>query len=423
MRRFLAALFVLLGLALLSAQSASAHATVAGSNPVDGSRLTTAPKTVEIDFDQAVSIGTNVGYLHVIDQSGKRVDTGSTEHPGGDASKIEVALSSGLGDGTYTASFRIISADSHPVAGAIRFVVGNGALATTFVAPVRGGRRDRYRVRRRALAGVRGIRGAGRRLVDVHDLAGRTRRPHRARAGARRLAAVGRGRAGRTAGAGPVRGRHRTRTRRQPEPDRLDAAHRLRAGPLTAAAGAGRAGFRAGDPAAPTRAVPRPARTDRRAARARRGGDLRGQRACCVRTPAVARDGQRHVAHHGDGRVGRRPSRPGRGGVPTCRAGRVGLRDAELLAHRLHLRRHAGGDRDVSGLPRRRQLAGAGRHRLRPAGAAQDRAVHDPARTGQRGPPVGAATVRAGGVRHDRRTRSRKSLRPTRCGGPSSSSW
>jgi copper transport protein len=39
-------------------------------------------------------------------------------------------LKSGLGDGTYTASFRIVSADSHPVAGAIRFVVGNGALSS-----------------------------------------------------------------------------------------------------------------------------------------------------------------------------------------------------------------------------------------------------------------------------------------------------
>ena len=128
-------LTALIGLGLLGATSVSAHATVAGSTPVDGSRLTAAPKSVEIDFDQAVSIGTNVGYLHVIDQSGKRVDTGTTEHPGGDASKIDVNLADGLGDGTYTASFRIISADSHPVAGAIRFVVGNGALTSTFATP------------------------------------------------------------------------------------------------------------------------------------------------------------------------------------------------------------------------------------------------------------------------------------------------
>src|SRR5262249_39048719 len=50
-------------------------------------------------------------------------------HPNGDGSKIEVAVKSGLSDGTYTGSFRVISADGHPVAGAIRFVVGNGELA------------------------------------------------------------------------------------------------------------------------------------------------------------------------------------------------------------------------------------------------------------------------------------------------------
>ncbi len=139
MRRRLATLVLLLGvltgLGLLGAASASAHATVAGSTPADGARLTAAPKAVEIDFDQAVSIGANVGYLHVVNQAGKRVDTGDTVHPGGDASKIAVSLESGLGDSTYTASFRVISADSHPVAGAIRFIVGNGTLSENFVEP------------------------------------------------------------------------------------------------------------------------------------------------------------------------------------------------------------------------------------------------------------------------------------------------
>jgi copper transport protein len=137
-RRSLLTLAILLGLGVLGvlgAASASAHATVAGSTPVDGSRLTAAPKSVEIDFDQAVSIGTNVGYLRVVDQSGKRVDTGTTQHPDGDASKIAVNLASALGDATFTASFRVVSSDSHPIAGAIRFVVGNGALSPAYATP------------------------------------------------------------------------------------------------------------------------------------------------------------------------------------------------------------------------------------------------------------------------------------------------
>src|SRR5262249_45071003 len=71
-------------------------------------------------------------YLHVTDQTGKRVDAGPAYHPNGDGTKVADNLTRGLGDGSYTESFRIISADSHPVAGTIAFVVGNGAL-------VRGG--------------------------------------------------------------------------------------------------------------------------------------------------------------------------------------------------------------------------------------------------------------------------------------------
>ena len=86
MRRRILTILILLasliGLGVLGASSASAHATVAGSNPVDGSRLATAPSSVEIDFDQPVSIGSDVGYLRVVDPSGRRVDSG-TDHPSG----------------------------------------------------------------------------------------------------------------------------------------------------------------------------------------------------------------------------------------------------------------------------------------------------------------------------------------------------
>ena len=123
----LAALF---GTGLALAGAASAHATVVSSDPADGARLKAAPHQVTITFDESVTLG-NLGYLHVTDAAGRRVDTGPAAHPGGDGTKIAVALRSGLGDGTYTESFRIISADSHPVAGVVRFVVGNGVLSVT----------------------------------------------------------------------------------------------------------------------------------------------------------------------------------------------------------------------------------------------------------------------------------------------------
>ena len=117
---------------LAFAGSASAHATLVATDPVDGSRLQSPPAAVTLTFDEPVSIG-SLGYLHVTDQTGRRVDAGRATHPNGDATKVTDQLKSGLGDGTYTASFRIVSADSHPVAGAIRFVVGNGVLSASNV--------------------------------------------------------------------------------------------------------------------------------------------------------------------------------------------------------------------------------------------------------------------------------------------------
>ncbi|SHH30773.1 copper transport protein [Jatrophihabitans endophyticus] len=123
----LVALAGFLGLGLVLAAPAAAHATVASADPADGSRLQRAPSSVTITFDEGVTLG-RVGYLHVTDQTGARVDTGAASQPGGDQTRIRDMLRSGLGDGTYTASFRVVSADSHPVAGTIRFVVGDGAL-------------------------------------------------------------------------------------------------------------------------------------------------------------------------------------------------------------------------------------------------------------------------------------------------------
>jgi copper transport protein len=132
MRRRLVALGLLLGglfgAGLALAGSASAHASVVTSDPVDRSRLKSAPAVITITFDEPVGLG-SIGYLHVTDQNGRRVDAGGAYHPNGDGTKIADNLRSGLGDGTYIESFRVISADSHPVAGTIRFVVGNGALS------------------------------------------------------------------------------------------------------------------------------------------------------------------------------------------------------------------------------------------------------------------------------------------------------
>jgi copper transport protein len=131
LRRFGAGLLGLAAVAiamLLLAAPASAHAVVVASNPPDGARLAHSPASVRIRFDEPV--GLDLGYLRVVDASGQRVDSGQASHPNSDGAAIQVALRSGLGDGSYLASYRVTSADSHPVTGSIRYVVGNGPLVT-----------------------------------------------------------------------------------------------------------------------------------------------------------------------------------------------------------------------------------------------------------------------------------------------------
>lgn len=125
----LAGFFGILGmLLLLLAPQASAHALVVGSDPADGARLPKVPAALTVRFSESVGLG--LGYLRVVDSAGRQVDAGDASHPGGTGSAIRVSMKSGLGDGTYLASYRVISADSHPIGGSLRFVVGNGAIGT-----------------------------------------------------------------------------------------------------------------------------------------------------------------------------------------------------------------------------------------------------------------------------------------------------
>ncbi|HEV7887747.1 MAG TPA: CopD family protein, partial [Acidimicrobiales bacterium] len=62
----------------------------------------------------------------VFDREGKRVDQGRpATHPGGDHSSVALPLPP-LPDGSYVVTWRVVSADSHPIHGAFTFRVGEG---------------------------------------------------------------------------------------------------------------------------------------------------------------------------------------------------------------------------------------------------------------------------------------------------------
>jgi copper transport protein len=113
--------------ALALPTSADAHARLASSTPARGVHLERAPQRVELRFNEPVEIA--FGAVRVYDRNGERVDSGPTEHPGGRGEAVAVDLDGGLDDGIYTATYRVVSADSHPVAGGFTFTVGAGGAA------------------------------------------------------------------------------------------------------------------------------------------------------------------------------------------------------------------------------------------------------------------------------------------------------
>ncbi|WP_331556611.1 copper resistance protein CopC [Actinomycetospora sp.] len=116
---------VLLGalLALGTAVPASAHAMLERTAPGADSVVAQAPAAVTVGFSEAVTLVP--GAVRVYDGALHEVDTGTASHPDGDPTSAGVALTPDLAPGTYTVTWRVVSADSHPVAGGFRFSVGH----------------------------------------------------------------------------------------------------------------------------------------------------------------------------------------------------------------------------------------------------------------------------------------------------------
>jgi copper transport protein len=114
----------LVALALLPA-SALAHATLQQTVPQRGAKLDKPPAQVTFRFDESVEA--SFGALRIFDSKGREVQTGKAFHPGGKGADIAVKLKPGLGDGTYTATYRVVSADGHVVSSGFVFTVGEAS--------------------------------------------------------------------------------------------------------------------------------------------------------------------------------------------------------------------------------------------------------------------------------------------------------
>ena len=128
LRRIIPAVAIVLAVTLSLALPgfAAAHATLEGSTPARGAALESAPAEVVLEFSEPVETG--FGAVRVFDSSGSEVQRGE-QVPSENGSRLSVALDPGLGDGFYTATYRVLSADSHPVSGGFVFTVGDPGIA------------------------------------------------------------------------------------------------------------------------------------------------------------------------------------------------------------------------------------------------------------------------------------------------------
>ncbi len=127
MSRALALAFALL---VLVPASAFSHATLEETTPQRGAQLDAPPKEVVLRFSEPVEAA--FGAVRVFDANGEQVQEGDVFRPGSDSTKVAVGLPDDLSGG-YTVTYRVISADSHPVSSGFVFTVGDGPASSASV--------------------------------------------------------------------------------------------------------------------------------------------------------------------------------------------------------------------------------------------------------------------------------------------------
>ncbi|WP_433080244.1 copper resistance CopC/CopD family protein [Dactylosporangium sp. CA-052675] len=121
-RRWSVPLAMLLGalaILVLPAAPASAHAELEKTAPVAGTVLNDMPGEVTLTFSEQVRLVADK--IKVVAPDGGRADTGK---PVVRDQELVIPLKSGGAKGTYLVSYRVISADSHPVSGGYSFSYG-----------------------------------------------------------------------------------------------------------------------------------------------------------------------------------------------------------------------------------------------------------------------------------------------------------
>ena len=126
-RRLALAAALALLLALAAAPSAFAHAQLLGTSPCSGATVKRNPRG---DLRVQPARRRHRGAVRVYNAHGAEVDNLDVTHPDGNSHWMGVGLSPHLPDGTYTATYRVISADTHIVYGGLVFNIGHASASS-----------------------------------------------------------------------------------------------------------------------------------------------------------------------------------------------------------------------------------------------------------------------------------------------------
>ena len=120
LRRLGVAGAVVVAVLVVAAPAASAHAVLLRTDPSPQTTVKNPPTSVKLVYSEPVEV--SFGAVRVFDVDANRVDTGSISRAQG-GREVVVSVRS-LKDGTYTVTWRVVSADGHPVYGGFTFYVG-----------------------------------------------------------------------------------------------------------------------------------------------------------------------------------------------------------------------------------------------------------------------------------------------------------
>ena len=113
---------ILLLVIFLAPVNAFAHTALVSSSPKDRAVLSVSPTNISLTFNEnLIKIsGKNVSRLSLSDSTNKTIRLGKATL---NKSKISAQVPSALSKGRYTITYRVVSADGHPVTGTIQFSV------------------------------------------------------------------------------------------------------------------------------------------------------------------------------------------------------------------------------------------------------------------------------------------------------------